>query len=349
VTDAPRLAEDADELAGAPLPRERCRLHGHEAAERAFLEAFRAGRLHHGWLIGGPEGVGKATLGFRIARFLLARGDDRTAANLDVDPAHPAARAVAQLAHPDLAVLRRGLNKEGKLRGEITADDARDLVRLFETTSGALGWRVAIVDPADELNRHAANALLKMLEEPPPRSLFLILAHAPSRLLPTIRSRCRRLTLGPLAPETMREVLGELAPEAEEEMLAAAIARAEGSPRRALRLVEGGALGLLVEIERVLDGLPKLDLRAAHALADKLGRKGGEGDFALFREAAASWAARRARAEAPHGLGPAAALAEAQARADEAYRAADTYNLDQKAVMLQALDDFRQALERRAA
>jgi len=196
-----------------PGPRQAERLVGHDAALAAFHAAWRGGRLHHAWLIGGPPGIGKATLAFRIARWVLAGGPE-TDASLALPPSHPAFRKVAIGSHPDLAVLERSENtKTGRMRTEIVVDDVRTLASFLRLTPAESDWRVAIVDPADDLNREAANALLKILEEPPPRALVLLVAHAPGRLLPTIRSRCRRLMLRPLAEAEVAALLGSFTPE----------------------------------------------------------------------------------------------------------------------------------------
>jgi DNA polymerase-3 subunit delta' len=351
-----RLPEDVDAIDDLPLPRERERLVGQAAAEAEVLDVLRTGRFHHAWLLCGPEGIGKATFAFRLARFLLANAAKSPAelgeaADLDV-PAHsPVARQIARLSHPDLFVLRRALDDKGKIRGEISVKDARKLLHLFETTSGALGWRIAIVDAADDLNRNASNALLKMLEEPPPRALFLIVAHQPDRLLPTIRSRCRRLDLAPLDEGAMDELVGELAPHVAPDRRSAAIARASGSARRALTLLSGDGIELVAEIEAVLDALPRLDPRRAGALADKISRPGTDNELALFRETLADWARGRIRAGtrergAVAGL---ARLAETVAAIAEAHATADVFNLDKRQLVLRNLADLADALGRRSA
>ena len=183
------------------LPRETSALFGHAEAERALLDAYKSGRIPHAWLIGGEPGIGKATLAYRLARFVLAHPDPRLpavqkAASLALDPQHPVARRVAVQAQGDLLVLERVLNEQtGKLYTVIRVDDVRKAVPFFGSTAGEGGWRIAIVDAVDDLQREGANALLKVLEEPPPRTLLLLVSHAPGRELPTIRSRCRRLLL----------------------------------------------------------------------------------------------------------------------------------------------------------
>ena len=239
---------ESDVFAGAPHPRHGLRLVGHAAAEAELLSAYRSGRLPHAWLIGGREGIGKATLAWRFARFLLANPDANAPAvtaarDLAVPASHPVARQIEALSHPDFAIIRRGWNdKTGTgFFTEIRIDDVREKMRVFHMSAAFGGWRVAIVDPADELNRNSANALLKIIEEPPPKSLILILAHRMGAVMPTIRSRCRRLMLEPLSIEEVDEIvtgLGSPWTEAGRDKIAAAARQANGSVREALRRLE---------------------------------------------------------------------------------------------------------------
>ena len=182
-------------------------LFGHAEAEQTLLEAYRGGRIPHAWLIGGESGIGKATLAYRLARFVLANPDPKQpavqkATSLAVPPDHPSARRIAGQAHSDLLVLERVVNeKTGKLFTETRVEQVRASVSFFGSTAGEGGWRVAIVDPIEDLNKYGINALLKVLEEPPQRALLLLITDAPGRVLPTIRSRCRTLILRPLAAE----------------------------------------------------------------------------------------------------------------------------------------------------
>jgi DNA polymerase-3 subunit delta' len=187
-------------------PRETTELFGHREAETALLAAYRSGRIPHAWLIGGPQGIGKATLAYRMARFVLAHANPMSpsaqgAETLALDPDHPVARQVTAGAHGGLLVLERGLNDRGVMRTVITVDETRETISFFGSTAAVEGWRVCIVDTVDELNPNAANALLKILEEPPQKSLFLLVSHSPARALPTILSRCRKLPLRPLATD----------------------------------------------------------------------------------------------------------------------------------------------------
>ncbi|MFN3724649.1 MAG: DNA polymerase III subunit delta', partial [Paracoccaceae bacterium] len=206
---------EPDRIEGAPHPRETLRLFGHDDAERAFLSAFTSGRLHHGWLITGPKGVGKATLAWRIARFLLATPPDDGGMfaapppeTMDIPADAPVARRMLQLAEPRLFLLRRGPNdKETALSADLRVDEVRKMKSFFALSAADGGRRVAIIDAADDLNTGAANALLKLLEEPPAEVTFLVIAHQPHRLLPTIRSRCRELRLSALPPEPLARAL----------------------------------------------------------------------------------------------------------------------------------------------
>src|ERR1700722_17360763 len=248
------MEESKDRADAPPHPRERFGLVGHARAELAVLEALRAGRLAHAWLICGPEGIGKATLAFRIARFMLSGRDPFARAaeaySIDVIETDLVSRQIAAGAHPDLFVLERTLGTTGKLRTEITVEDARRATSFLQATSAQGGWKVLIVDVADELNRNAANALLKIIEEPPGRSLALLVAHAPSRLVATIRSRCHRLRLHPLTPGGLARILADLpGGRASEGAIADAAALAEGSVKRALLLMQEQA-GVLVRMVR---------------------------------------------------------------------------------------------------
>src|SRR6202045_4395169 len=231
-------------------PRENTALAGHREAETALLNAYRSGRIPHAWLIGGAQGIGKATLAYRMARFVLAHRDPlaadvQNAETLWVDPSDPVARHVAAGAHGGLLTLERSLNDKGVMRTVITVDETRETISFFGSTAAVEGWRVCIVDTVDELNPNAANALLKILEEPPRQSLFLLVSHAPGRVLPTILSRCRRLTLRPLSTVEVIQAAAQAANLATDDpALSEAADAAEGSVARALTLLGGDAVKL---------------------------------------------------------------------------------------------------------
>ena len=292
-----RAAAAAEETAQAwPEPRANPRLLGQGAAEEALLAAYRGGRLPHAWLFTGPRGVGKATLAFRFARFLLADGQPEAAtqegpglfgeaapaaAGLQLASEHAIFRRVAAGGHADLVTVARTVNPTSKkLRGEIVVDDVRAATGFLRRTSAEGGWRICIVDAADEMNPNAANALLKVLEEPPEQAMLLLLAHAPGRLLPTIRSRCRQLALTPLSEGTVSELLGDFAPELSAEDATALARLSEGSIGRALALADEGGLALYRQMIALLESLPRLEVAKLHDFGDKLAR---DSSGALFR------------------------------------------------------------------
>ncbi len=265
-----------------PPPWRAQRLVGHDEAEKTMLDAQQSGRLHHAWLLTGPRGIGKATLAWRFARFLLCGqqqgglfGDGP--ANFDVAQDAPGRGLVDARSHPDLFHLRRAVNHDtGRMRAEIAVDDVRGLGAFMHMTPAMGRWRVAIVDSADEMNRNSANAVLKILEEPPPNAVLLIVAHAPGRLLPTIRSRCRRLALQPLADETVVSLVGDYAPNTKPEERIALARLAEGSIGRALELARAGSLDLYREMIEVLATLPELDMPRLHTFAERFAKRGEE-------------------------------------------------------------------------
>lgn len=224
-------APETDKEPNAPHPRETYSFVGHDAEEGALAEGLKSGRMHHAWLLAGPKGLGKATLAYRFARAAL--GAKRLGPRpFDVDAEHQVSRRVSALSHPDMFVLRRGLNDRGKPRREITVDDARELGAFFSLAPSEGGMRVAIIDAVDDLNRNAGNAILKTLEEPPSRSVLLLVCHAPGAVLATIRSRCRRLALRPLPDDQVRAALG-----VNDQAL---VALATGRPGRAIALKAQG-------------------------------------------------------------------------------------------------------------
>ena len=291
------IIPEPDRIEGAPHPRETPVLFGQAKAERDFLDAFTSGRLHSGWLITGPRGVGKATLAWKIATFLLAGPETGLFGDptLAVDPSHPDARLVQSGAHPRLALIRRPWDeKTKKLKTEITVDAVRSLKTFFQMSSADGGRRVVIVDAADELNRNAANAILKELEEPPAKTTILLIAHQPSRLLPTIRSRCRELRCGPLSADDLQQALSQAGhPSVSAESLAAL---AGGSPGDAIRLLNHDGLALYAELIRLFEGLPRIDRPAALRIADSCAGRAADTRFGLTLDLIDLFLARAARA-----------------------------------------------------
>jgi len=317
-------------------PRETTSLFGHREAELALLNAYRSGRIPHAWLIGGAQGIGKATLAYRMARFALAHRDPlasdvQGAQTLEVNSSHPAARHVAAGTHGGLLTLERTPNDKGVMRTVITVDETRETISFFGSTAAVEGWRVCIVDTVDELNANAANALLKVLEEPPRQSLFLLVSHAPARVLPTIQSRCRKLPLRPLATGDVIRAAAEAAQRpADDPALADAAEAAEGSVARALTLLGGDALKLHQRTAALLNTLPRVDPRELHALGDALGGS-DRTILAAFVDSVDRWVAERLRVDdANANLARLARLAEVWEKIGRAARDTAEYNLERK-------------------
>ena len=329
-------------------PRLTHELFGHAEAEQTLLDAYRGGRIPHAWLIGGESGIGKATLAYRMARFVLAYPDPampavQKALSLAVPPDHPVARRIAGQAHSDLLVLRRVINeKTGKLFTVTRVEDVRRSVPFFGSTAGEGGWRVAIVDPLEDLNRAGENALLKVLEEPPPRALLLLVSHAPGRVLPTIRSRCRSLILRPLAAEDVaRAATAAMGEGASAEDIRAAATAADGSVGRALMLLEGDALELRQQVTGLLDRLPELDPRALHALGEEIAGTQAE-TLAAFMDAVNAWLSGLIRSGPPERA-RLARVADVWANVNRAMRAAEAYNLDRKPLVFSVFGQLAEA------
>ena len=340
-------ASDSDDGA-TPLPRATSELFGHAEAEQTLLDAYRGGRIPHAWLIGGESGIGKATLAYRMARFVLAYPDPampavQKAKSLAVPADHPTARRIAGQAHSDLLVLERVINeKTGKLFTVTRVEDVRRTVPFFGSTAGEGGWRVAIVDPLEDLNRAGENALLKVLEEPPPRALLLLVSHAPGRVLPTIRSRCRTLILRPLAAEAIvRAMAVAMGAGANADEIETAAGVADGSVGRALRLLEGDALELRQQVVGLLDRLPALDPRALHALGEEIAGTQSE-TLAAFMDAVNAWLSARLQS-GPQDKARLARVAEVWAAVNSAARDAEAYNLDRKPLVFSVFGKLAEA------
>ncbi|MDE0061150.1 MAG: DNA polymerase III subunit delta' [Defluviicoccus sp.] len=338
-----------------PPPRENPALIGHGAAEAIFLSAWRGGRIPHAWLIAGPEGIGKATLAYRIARFALSGGEG---ASLGMAEDHPVFRRVASGGHADLLTLAREAQGQGPST-VIGVDAVRAAGAFAHLTAGEGEWRVLVVDTADDLNVNAANALLKILEEPSDRTLILLVSHSPNRLLPTLRSRCCRLPLRRLPDAAMEEVMRRAGVEADD--LAKLMAIAEGSPGRAFALMEAGGVELLESVVGFAAALPDIDLPALHEFADRLARRDAEPAYRTAMRILLWWIARVARAAADGGLaeivggeGEAARriasragldrLAELWEKCARLIDQAESVNLDRKQVVLGAFRQFQSAM-----
>jgi len=300
-----------DAIPGYPHPRETRALFGQGAAEAGFLAARRAGRLHHGWLLRGPAGIGKATLAYRIARAAIAGPGGTAPETLDPPPDCPVAARIRAGSEPRLAVLRRSVNpRTGRMRTQIAVEEVRDLRRFLGLSAPDAGWRAVIVDPADEMTTAAANALLKLLEEPPERTLLLLVSHAPGGLLATIRSRCRSLDLEPLGAADLAAALDQAGAPVAAGEATALTALAGGSVGRALRLVASDGVALYARIVGLM-GPGGIDRAGLTALAETAAGREGAEQGALIGDLAVILLGRLARAAATGAAPPEAAPGEA--------------------------------------
>ena len=323
-------------------PRNARTLVGHLDAEKRMRQAFESGKLHHAWLLSGPKGIGKATLAYRFAAFALAP-DKSLSENLGIDPNSRTAHWLASRSHPDLFVLeRRWDSKTKKLKTELAVDDARQLSEFFGLTAGSGGWRVAIIDAADDLNTASANALLKLIEEPPPKCLLLLVCNQPGRLLRTIRSRCMRIDLTPLALEETRSVLTHLPldeppiPEA----LEIAVNLAGGSPGQALDLLDSNGAKSFAAFR----AMGKLGGASLVEFSNRFGsRTSTTDDFEIFFDLLEDWVGQEARGAGLAGGGP--GMADAYTAIGHSIRQTNALNLDRRQAVVNALSLITEAMK----
>jgi DNA polymerase-3 subunit delta' len=349
------MARAAVTPAEVPAPRANPYLVGHEAAEGELRRLAEAGRLPHAILVSGPRGIGKATLAFRLARFLLAGGGGGES-GLAIDPATGVFRRVAAGGHADLLTVERAYDpRRRRVRAEIVVEDAREITQFFRLTAAEGGWRIVVVDGAEEMNRSAANAVLKILEEPPRGGLLLLVSHSPGLLLPTIRSRCRRFAVRSLKPAVVAQLVERYRPNLAKPEAAALAALAEGSIGRALELADCEGLVLYRSVIDLLSQAPRIDVAALHAFADQFARADAEDAYRTGAELLSQFLARTAAGAARRQLmaeesvaGERRAMQHLAARADPArwaalredieqrFTATDDLNLDRKQTMLGA-------------
>ncbi len=340
---------ETDRQPGCAHPRETFSFFGQEKAEADLARALQSGYMHHAWLLTGPEGVGKATLAYRAARVLLGA---RVISSLNTDPEDPVSRQIAAQSHPDLLVLRRAV-EGGKAKTAVTVDVARQLPEFFAKSASHNGARVAIIDTADDMNENAANAILKTLEEPPPRGVIFLLARTPGRLLPTIRSRCRVLRLPPVATPAITDAL--ISTTAMSVDRAQTLAQlANGAPGRALALAASNADELYTEILEMLGRMPDVADGEVLKFAERMKKPGAEPAYALARTVLLSVMTELARLQSGQGQledlrpiasrAPAAAWAQLAQSSEALLSTADRLNIDKGDVMVRLLDSFQDTL-----
>ncbi|WP_439616769.1 DNA polymerase III subunit delta' [Shinella sp.] len=335
-------------LDGAVHPAEQTKLFGHAEAEAFLARSYRSGKGHHAILIEGPQGIGKATLAFRFANHVLHHPEPAEAPQTiaDPSPAAPITRQLAAGASHNLLHLSRPVDeKTGKMKSAITVDEVRKAGKFLAQTSGTGNWRIIIIDPADDLNRNAANAILKILEEPPKRSLFLVLTHAPGKLLPTIRSRCLPLTLSPLSENDLAAALESLGTAPSGPRAGDVLSAARGSVSEALKLVNYGGFDIVEAFRTIVAAPVEPPRRDVHKLADVLSAKDSDTVFSFFCQHATDFVTDSARAAALTGdISRADRLAQLASLLNERITVAQAYNLDRKQTIISVLDDIRASL-----
>ena len=300
---------EADRLGEFPHPRHVDAFFGHVDAEAQLAAGLASGKLHHAWLLAGPSGVGKATLAYRFARAALSGGTAEAGLfggteKLVVDPASKASHLVRALSHPDLLVLRRPYDiKAKRFKTAITVDEVRRLRDFLGHKQSGAGWKVVIVDAADDLNINAANALLKSLEEPPPGAIFFLISSMPGRLLTTIRSRCRLLNMLPLAEGDVRAAAEQALRAAEQAIPDEAqwpilLQAAEGSVADLLRLASDDGIALSGKVDQVFGNLTRPNWPAMHQLSDEFAAVSAGDKFEAFIDLLLARLARTVRAAA---------------------------------------------------
>ena len=324
-------------IGGLPAPRETPRVVGHRAARDIVTSAWRDGRLHHALLLTGARGIGKATLAYAIARMVIDES-----ASLDDNAEGRAYRQIAGGACQSFRRLARGISKEGKVRTSIGVDEVRALAPFLRQRLDAGAWRVVLVDAVDDLNPNSANALLKILEEPGDRTLFLLAAHSEAAALATIRSRCTALRLDALTDAEMREVLAESA--LDQSAIDAALPKAEGSVRRAVLLAESGGAEALAEIEALLRK-PVWSIEDAQAITERVSLRADDVLFDVLADGLSALLARKAVAAAGEKRGAEAArLSELASRTTSDLALKDEYGVDRRLALRGTLSRVHAAM-----
>lgn len=314
---------------------------GHDEAMRQVVAALNAGRMHHAWLITGIEGIGKTTLAHHIAASVLSGGENEIG---KINIMHRVTKLIAAEAHPDMLVIRRGVDeKTGELRKGISVDDMRSIASFTHKTATHGGWRVVIIDEAHLLNRNAQNAVLKILEEPPAKTLILITVTTPGALLPTIRSRCRLLPLAPLDAKSMKIILSRTAPQLADADMARLITLADGSVGFALKILRTETLALYDELMAIFSAFPTLDVLRLHKIAESVSPKAEAESYDVLVSLIVNRLRQAARNDAvEQGLTPRLErLLQLGDKVEAIFAAAETANLDKKLAFINAVQDIR--------
>ena len=333
----------ADAIDGVPHPANCRKVMGHDETISKFLELYRNGRIHHAYLVTGPRGIGKASLCLRFASHVFRFEDPQTSpvTLMPVEEGDPIDGMIASRSHPNLLHMARPWDDKAKrFKTQLTVDEVRRTVSFFGTSKGMEGWRVAIVDSADDLNTNAANALLKILEEPPEKTLFFVLSHSPAKVLPTIRSRCLHMPLKPLPEDKILEIMNHLdllegVSAADQQFLAGI---SNGSVRNCIQLIHEDGLELYQNLEKLLGGNDWVNI---HALAEKVTGRGQEERYKLLFQFALQFLEARAtgRSGDNSSISVLARWAEVWEKTKNSVRTADAYNLDKKQIILNLFDD----------
>jgi len=341
-----RDSSELDRFLDARHPRDAQRLFGHREAESQFLKAYQSGRMPHAWLLAGPEGIGKASFAWRAARFILENPDFQTdrvneASTLDSDFLSPTGRRISAMSHGSLISVRREIDAGKKsVPTEIRVDQIRHMIEFFGSTASEDGWRIAIVDPLDELNRSGANALLKLVEEPPQRALILMVTHAIGRLLPTIRSRCRVLHFRPLSQSNLISALMDQPAPPDRLDAEAAAVDANGSVREALKRVDPTRRLLIAKVIALIEKFPEIDRGALFDLTETLNSRNSTPDYEAVIETIRDHIETECKRRAGEGAVRLAPLIEVWEKSQEGMSVVDRYNLDRRPFLLSLFSDL---------
>ena len=348
-----------ERIEGLPDPSSNLQLFGHSDAEDEMASAFASGRMHHAWLINGIKGIGKATLAYHFANHIFHYSALGELSKVMYSPAPDDSdhRQMTAGAHPNLIHLARPFDSKTKaFKTVLSVDEIRRTHGFFGLTAAGGGWRIAIIDPAEDMNTSAANALLKILEEPPKKSLFLLVCNSPGKLLPTIRSRCREINIRPLGDENLQNALANLYGNKfnNHADIGAVSALAEGSVRKAIQMIEGDGLKNYKTFLSLIGDDPQkpVNWSAIHGLAEGLAIKSRAEAYTLFLDMVMGFFIRRVRGQDEAVLAsqitqkfqsvPLARWADVWEKVQHSARLAETFNLDKKQVILTL---FRKTLE----